>query len=168
MFIDTNWLNLLAFKYNPKENIEIAKVFYQRLDSILTSATAKKQQVVVVGHHATYATGKVLSEPVKHPFLFKRIKQSYKNFPGYKEMSAQLNAIFEKHPGVYFAAGHLHALQYHTHNGVHYLVSGSGSKTIEYKDKKAIPEPCNSTDCEVWNEKGFFEIDFYPDHYATL
>ncbi|HXB10869.1 MAG TPA: metallophosphoesterase [Bacteroidia bacterium] len=160
VFIDTNWLNLLAFKYNPKENLEFAKVFYQRLDSILTSANTRKQQVVVVGHHATFTTGNILNRTIKHPFLFKRIKQSYKDFPGYKEMSAQLNAIFEKHPGVYYAAGHLHALQYHTQNGVHYMISGSGSKTD--------PEKCTSTDCEIWNEQGFFEIDFYPDHQDVI
>jgi hypothetical protein len=160
VFIDTNWLNLLAFKYNPKENLALAKVFYQRLDSILASANTKKQQVIVVGHHATYTTGAILNRTIKYPFLFKRIKQSYKDFPGYKNMSAQLNAIFEKYPGVYYAAGHLHALQYHTNNGVHYLISGSGSKTD--------PQKCSSTDCEIWNEKGFFEIDFYPDHQEVI
>jgi hypothetical protein len=165
VFIDTNWLNLLAFKYNPQENIAFAKVFYQRLDSILASAAAQKQQVVVVGHHATYTTGKILNRTIKHPYLFKRVKQSYKDFPGYKAMSVQLNTIFEKYPGVYYAAGHLHALQYHTHNGVHYLVSGSGSKTDPIKN---TPENCNGIDCEIWNEQGFFEIDFYPDHQEVI
>lgn len=168
VFIDTDWLILLGFKTTPKANHDFAPVFYHRLDSILTDAQAHKQTVVVVAHHPVYSTGKVLAKPLKHPYLFKRVKQSFEQFPSYKAMADSIRTILEKHPGVYYACGHIHALQYHLHNNVHYLISGAGSKTHHVKGKEAKTPPCNSNDCILWNEQGFFEIDIYASHQQVI
>jgi predicted phosphodiesterase len=168
VFIDTNWLILLGFKKNPKENMQLAARFYMRLDSILKSAAILKQQVVVLGHHPVYSTGSVLTKHIKHPVLYPKIKQSYRDFPSARDMSDKLSTIFQQYPGMYYACGHVHALQYHTKNNAHYIISGSGSKINHVKGKKDITEPCNRTDCMLWNEKGFFEIDFYADHQDVI
>lgn len=166
VFIDTDWLILLGFKSTPKENFDYEPIFYHKLDSTIASAVAKKQVVIVVAHHPVYATGKILANPVKHPYLFSRVKQSFLAFPSYKTMSGKITAILEKYPGVYYACGHIHALQYHMHNNVHYIISGAGSKTNKVKDKNE--SPCNATDCVLWNEKGFFEIDFYSQRQDVM
>ena len=161
VFIDTDWLILLGFKHTPKQNFAFEPVFYHRLDSVLDASEREKQTVIVVAHHPVYSTGKVLAKPLKHPYLFARVKQSFEQFPSYKAMADSIRGILEKHPGAYYACGHIHALQYHLHNGVHYLISGAGSKTNHVKGKNAKTPPCNSTDCMLWNQQGFFEIDFY-------
>ncbi|MGP8215581.1 MAG: metallophosphoesterase family protein [Bacteroidia bacterium] len=167
VFIDTYWLISLGFRKVPAENIPQEKQFYHDLDSVLAYATAKKQTVIVVAHHPVYTTGAVRSKPVKHPYLFMRIKQNFKEFPSYKSMSGQINAILQKYPGVYYASGHVHALQYHFLNNIHYIVSGSGSKTNHIKGA-AASSPCNMNDCELWNEKGFFEVDFYQGKQTVI
>ena len=168
VFIDTDWPILLGFKTTPKANFDFAPTFYHRLDSVLADARQKNQVVMVVAHHPVYATGKVLSQKVKNPHLFGRIKQSFMDFPAYKTMSDSINAILQKHPGVYYASGHIHALQYHLHNGVYYLISGAGSKTNHVKAKDSQAPACNSQNCLQWNEKGFFEVDFYSDHQDII
>lgn len=167
IFIDTDWMILLGFKSTPKENFDFEPIFYHRLDSAIAAGVAQKQAVIVVAHHPVYATGKVLSNKVKSPHLFARVKQSYMDFPSNKAMAAKIKAILEKYPGVYYACGHIHALQYHLQNNVHYLISGAGSKTnhIKPKDAKAV---CNTQDCMQWNEKGFFEMDFYGNHQDVI
>jgi hypothetical protein len=165
IFIDTDWLILLGFKKTtPKANYDFEPVFYHRLDSTIASSVAAKQTVIVVAHHPVYATGKVLALKVKHPYLFPRVKQSFRDFPAAKAMAEKLEAIFEKYPGIYYACGHIHALQYHYHNNVHYLISGAGSKTNKIKKKEAEAAKCTNQDCELWNQQGFFEIDFFADH----
>lgn len=168
VFIDTDWLILLGFKSTPEANHDYALVFYHRLDSILTASEKEKQTTIIVAHHPVYSTGVVLAKPLKHPYLFKRIKQSFEQFPSYKAMADSIRSILEKHPGVYYACGHIHALQYHLYNKVHYLISGAGSKTNHVKGKNANTPPCNSNDCVLWNEQGFFEIDFYPGRQQVI
>jgi UDP-2,3-diacylglucosamine pyrophosphatase LpxH len=169
VFIDTFWLILLGYKTNPPENLILEKQFYHNLDSTLAVAKTMKQTVVIVCHHPVYTTGAKISKKLKHPYLFARVKQSYKSFPSYADMSAKMIAILQKYPGVYFASGHLHALQYHTVNGVHYLISGAGSKTNHIKGKEATtPITYNTENMMVWNEMGFFEIDVFKDHAEVI
>lgn len=166
IFIDSYWLILLAYKNNPSENLTLATKFYHLLDSTLAAATTLKQTIFVVAHHPVYTTTSSPPKPLKHPFLFARVKQSNKQFPSYKNMADSINNILKKYPGVYYASGHLHALQYHMVNNVHYIVSGAGSKT-KYA-KGANTTPCNTNDCALWNEKGFFEIDFYSNRTDVI
>ena len=160
IFIDTEWFLLLGFKKTPAENILLEKNFYQNLDSIVADSKRKGQRVIVTGHHPLFSEGPY-AKALKHPDLFKRIKYSYMASTPYKSMIKQLNGILEKYPGIYYACGHVHALQYFTNNGVNYIVSGSGSKTIHISKKKSDKaETCSQDRCIVWNEQGFFEMDF--------
>jgi UDP-2,3-diacylglucosamine pyrophosphatase LpxH len=167
IFIDTYWLILLGFKKTPAENYTMEKIFYRTLDSMLAVATAQKQKILVVAHHPVYAIGSH-AEPLKHPNVLRRIKASNRNYPSYNKMAMQLTAIFNKYPGMYYASGHIHGLQYHVVDSVHYVVSGSGSKTHHVsKNRLRHTSPCTENACMVWNEKGFFEIDYY-DTYETV
>jgi hypothetical protein len=169
VFIDTEWLILLGFKSTPAANHTMEQQFYTRLDSVLAAATAAKQTIIVVAHHPVYTTGKLHNKPFKSPGFMKRIKQSSKSFPSYKTMADKLTAIFEKYPGLYYATGHLHALQYHTLNNVHYIISGSGSKTKHMKGENIAALGANTNDdYMIWNEKGFFEIDFSGGQTTTI
>lgn len=164
VFIDTYWLILLGFKDNPKENPALANTFYHNLDSVLAAATALKQNIVVVAHHPVNRLSDAMAKPLKHPYFFGRIKQSNQTFPSYDSMAVKLNAIFQKYPGMYYASGHLHALQFFTLKGVNYIISGSGSKTIHVKNVKDNLEPYSGALCELWNQKGFFEMDFSENY----
>jgi hypothetical protein len=64
---------------------------------------------------------------------------------------------------MYYATGHIHALQFHTYNGVNYIISGAGSKTLKVEQKPGNVNYCNAQNCERWNEKGFFELDLFRD-----
>ena len=55
--------------------------------------------------------------------------------PQYKAFSEGLMKILEQYPGVIYASGHDHSLQYSTKDSVHYVVSGAGSKTSHVKKK---------------------------------
>jgi len=167
--IDTDWLILLGFKDTPAENHAREQQFYNRLDSTLAVAASLKQTVIVVAHHPVYITGKLRTKPFKSPGFMRRIKQSSRSFPAYATMIDKLTAVFEKYPGIYYATGHLHALQYHTVNKVHYIISGSGSKTRHMKGENIAAMGSNATDdYMIWNEKGFFEIDFSAEQATTI
>jgi hypothetical protein len=163
VFIDTEWFLLMGFKKTPEENETLARIFYHNIDSVLADAKNKGQQIIVAGHHPMIAYGPY-NKKLKSPNLFKRIKSSYMTSPGYSSLIKQLNPIFEKYPGMYYVSGHVHGLQYLSNKGVNYIVSGSGSKTIHVEDKDATGEKlCDKVVGIVWNEKGFFEIDFSHD-----
>ena len=128
IFIDSYWLILLGFKKTPAENYSLEKIFYHNLDSILADASSKKQKIIVAAHHPLNSIGSHAHE-IKHPKFLPRIKTSSRNFPSYKKMTEQLDSLLKKYPGTYYASGHVHALQYYFRNNVHYIISGSGSKT---------------------------------------
>ena len=90
------------------------------------------------------------------------------DFPSNRAMRAKLQAIFEKYPGVYYACGHIHALQYNQHNKVRYIISGAGSKANHVKTKDAAAPACSAESCMKWNEKGFFEMDFYSNRQDVI
>ncbi len=56
--------------------------------------------------------------------------------PEYRRMKDQLMALLEQYPGVIYASGHDHSLQYSEKANVHYIVSGGGSKFGTAKKKK--------------------------------
>ena len=160
VFIDSYWFILLGFKKTPVENNALEKLFYHNLDSILADASAKKQKIIVTAHHPIHALGSHTYK-VKNPNFLRRIKTSTLNFPSYKKMIRQLDSLLIKYPGTYYASGHVHALQFYLRNGVHYIISGSGSKIHKKKHKKSdAAEPCTESECLIWNEQGFFEIVF--------
>lgn len=75
-----------------------------------------------------------------------------KNYCSLKE---NLEALFKKHDNLIYASGHEHSLQYHKHNGVHYVVSGSGSKRSYARKGKGADF--------VYAQKGFSALHFLND-----
>ena len=55
--------------------------------------------------------------------------------PQYKAFTEGMMKILEQYPGVIYASGHDHSLQYSVKDSVHYVVSGAGSKTSYVKKK---------------------------------
>lgn len=165
--IDTYWLISLGFRHVPAERLAIEAKFYHDLDSTLAYATSHNQTVFVVAHHPVYSDGLKKAGPWKHPYFIMRYKQNRKDFPSYKAMIDKLTPMFEKYPGVYFCSGHLHAMQYHVINNVHYIISGAGSKLHNMSGPEAT-KPCEMDNCNLWNEKGFFEVDVYSKAHQEV
>ena len=71
----------------------------------------------------------------------------------------KLDSLLKKqqHSDVYYASGHEHSLEYFFNGGIHYIVSGAGSRI----DKVQAESTMKPGECLQWNEEGFFEIDFY-------
>lgn len=75
--------------------------------------------------------------------------------PRYQELRKGLMIALKSKPNVIYAAGHEHNLQYLTKDGVHLIVSGSGSKETYFgKGGKAK---------FGYAKKGFSRVDFYKD-----
>ncbi len=138
------------------------KSFYRRLDSMIREGYSMKQQVLIVSHHPVYLKGPY-NRPLKNPYLFARIKASNSSFPSYKTMIDSIQPVLERYPGIYYASGHVHALQYfHPADSIHYIISGAGSKKIKLSEKKSgLYDKTGSLDEYLkWNTGGFFELDF--------
>jgi hypothetical protein len=56
--------------------------------------------------------------------------------PQYKGMVASLMQLLKQYPGVTYVSGHDHSLQFNGKEGVHYIVSGTGSKSSHVKKGK--------------------------------
>lgn len=56
--------------------------------------------------------------------------------PVYNEYSNLVHSMLSRYKGSIYVAGHEHALQHIVRDSVHYIVSGSGSKTTDVKKKK--------------------------------
>jgi hypothetical protein len=168
IFIDTYRIILTGIKKREIPQEEIS--FYDRLDSVIRAGYLLKQKVVVVAHHPVYSLGP-LNKTLHHPYLFRRIKASYIQFPSYKTMASKINAVLRRYPGIYYVSGHLHALQYfYTKDSVHYIISGAGSKENKMSEKEIIQYYRGPSlhDFLIWNSGGFFEIEFNPDSSNTF
>jgi predicted MPP superfamily phosphohydrolase len=159
IFIDTYRIvqtGIKKSKVPAEENL-----FYPRLDSLIREAYLKHKKIIIVAHHPVYLVGPY-TRTLKHPYLFRRIKASNASFPSYKAMSEKINLILKKYPGIFYASGHLHALQYlYTQDSIHYIISGAGSKTNSLSEnnlKKYTSEAPN--EFLLWETGGFFEVDF--------
>jgi hypothetical protein len=159
VFIDTYRIIQTGIKKNEVPVEE--KLFYLRLDSVIREAYLNRQKIIVSAHHPVYLIGPY-SRPLKHPYLFRRIKASNASFPSYKNMSVQLNGILKKYPGIFYASGHLHALQYlYTQDSIHYIISGAGSKTNTLSDHNLKKYTSEAPDeFLLWETGGFFELNF--------
>ena len=116
---------------------EEEKSFYHRLDSLIHDGYVLKQKVLVISHHPVYLKGPY-ERKLKHPYLFARIKASNSSFPSYRTLIDSIQPILKRYPGIYYASGHVHALQYfHPADGIHYIISGAGSKKINLSEKNS-------------------------------
>ena len=168
IFIDTYRIIMTGLKKDKIPPEELS--FYDRLDSIIRAGYLQNQKIVIVGHHPVYSLGP-LNKSMSHPYLFRRIKASYNQFPSYKTMASKIDSILHRYPGIYYASGHLHALQYfYTKDHVHYIISGAGSKENKQSEKEIIhygqgPLP---NDFLIWNSGGFFELEFSSGSARTF
>jgi hypothetical protein len=76
--------------------------------------------------------------------------------PRYRRLRHELKYLFKKYPGVIYAAGHEHNLQYISKDEGHFIISGAGSK-LKYviEEGKHLRFGLKA--------KGFFKLLFYPD-----
>lgn len=56
--------------------------------------------------------------------------------PEYRKLRKQMMALLEQYPGVIYASGHDHSLQFIEKDNVHYIISGGGSKSGTAKKKR--------------------------------
>jgi hypothetical protein len=167
IFLDTYRIIQTGIKKSkiPEEE----KTFYSRLDSIIKTGYLLKQKILVVAHHPVHVAGPY-NKPVRSPFLFARIKASSPDFPSYKTMITGINEILVKYPGLYYASGHAHTLQYfNTKDSIHYIISGAGSKEkmLSEKDVKKYNQNMEPNEFLLWNSGGFFEINFNGENTVT-
>ena len=167
VFIDTYRIIQTGIKKSkiPEEE----KAFYYRLDSVIKNGYLLKEKVLVVAHHPVHVAGPY-NNTVKNPYLFARIKASSPDFPSYKDMISRINEILIHYPGLYYASGHAHTLQYfNTKDSIHYIISGAGSKErmLSEKDIKKYNENLSPNEYLLWNSGGFFEINFEGENAIT-
>jgi hypothetical protein len=149
---------------------EEEKTFYHRLDSIINDGYKLKQRVFVISHHPVYLKGPY-ERPLTHPYLFPRIKASNSSFPSYRTMIDSIEPVLKRYPGIFYASGHVHALQYfHPADSIYYIISGAGSKKIKLSEKEEKAFRASGTPDEFleWNTGGFFELDFHEDQVVTF
>ena len=145
------------------------KLFYLKMDSVIHEGWVRKQKILVVSHHPVYTIGPQ-NRSLKNPYLFARIKASSPDFPSYREMISQILPILKRYPGIYYASGHLHALQYiRTADSVHYIISGAGSKekSLSEKEIRKFDSSLRPGEYLLWNTGGFFTIDFCGEQANT-
>jgi hypothetical protein len=157
VFIDS--YRLILAEGESRRDTFLLNAFYNNMKKVLMDGTAKKQKIVVVAHHPIHAKGKHSLPLAAWESLFRRIADANTNYPPYNKMAHHLDSLLkEQHrPDIYYVAGHEHSLEYFFNDSLHYLVSGAGSKidNVDYK------ETVNENEYFIWNEEGFFEIQFF-------
>ena len=164
IFIDTQWwLHQHKRPYGVSGGCEVPNetAFVTALSNLLYEH--KDKQVIVTGHHPLYSNGEhggnySLKE---HIFpLTKLGKNLYVPLPGlgtfflglrklvgsyqdisnkrYENLIHHLTKEFNKYPGLIYAAGHEHNLQFTVQDSVNYIVSGSGSHATYLRHNRKI------------------------------
>ncbi len=141
---------------------------------------AKDKRIIVAGHHPMYSEGNhgghfpwkdhvfPLTALNKHAYVPLPVVGSiyplYRKLLGdvqdlahveYRDMRTALLEQFKQYPGLIYAAGHEHGLQYDEHDGVAHVLSGAGSKA-EYMRSAA---KCDF----VLSERGFARLRIEAD-----
>ena len=161
IIIDIYSLMVPGFAKKNRDSLARELAFYKQLDSLLKRSAALKQKIIIAAHHPVVLRGPY-GKLLKDPELFSRIKASNINFPTYKRISDTIRTMIQQFPGSYYVSGHLHALQYIVPgDGIHYIISGAGSKTNHVSQKhidEIQPDPKHQY--LLWNNKGYFELIF--------
>ena len=176
VFTDTDWWLHRPFfhkvgKNDSFNNMEVS--YFQRLDSILTSAEKQKKQVLFMSHHPIIDYGEHGFHEDKRwyfglvnytPFQIfgllgvNRALLSEMNQPRYRKLAQKLYQVLEKHRNVIAIAGHEHNLQVIQRPNNLFLISGSGSKLTPLK------RPITQKDCLFSVSKpGFMELIIQPN-----
>jgi calcineurin-like phosphoesterase family protein len=179
--INTQWWVQKGNKPIGKEDncgIETEEQFFEKLESLLEHN--KNKRVLVIGHYPIYSNslhgGKYKIRHHLFPFtIYKKnaflplplvgsLLPLYRKYfgaredlshPKFKVLRRRLKAIFRKHPGLIYAAGHEHNLQFIEKYQNNYIVSGAGSKSTYVLDSKYSKFGISA--------KGFFKLKFYDD-----
>ncbi|MEO5569404.1 MAG: metallophosphoesterase [Bacteroidia bacterium] len=164
IFIDS--YRLILAEGDPKRDTFLLNTFFRNMKIALTEGTAKKQKIIVVAHHPIHAKGKHSLPLVAWQTMFRRIADANTNYPPYNIFALRLDSLLkEQHrPDIYYVAGHEHSLEYFFNDSLHYLVSGAGSKVDHVDYKETVTE----NEYFIWNEEGFFEIEFYGHFERVL
>jgi len=180
--IDTQWW-LHEWDKNEKCAAPEDSSFIAELDSVLYAHRGK--QIIAVAHHPILTNGnqggyfswkdhlfpltaKYHNLYIPLPILGSIYPVSRKmarhiqdsNNPRYQSMRTALNTVFSKHPNLIFAAGHEHNLQYFSSDNVHYIVSGSGSKTTYAAKKHGASF--------TYQRQGFMKLSYYANGEMLL
>lgn len=157
IFIDS--YRLILEEGEKKKDTLFLNTFYRTLKKQLTDATSKRQKIIVAAHHPIHAKGKHSLPLSALQTAFRRFADSNTNYPPYNRMATRLDSLLKEHhrPDIYYVSGHEHSLEYFNNDSLHYLVSGAGSKVDHVDYKETVKE----NEYFIWNEEGFFEIEFY-------
>lgn len=152
--VDTQWWMQKSPRPLGDDNncgIDGEEAFFKSLSDMLFKYADR--QIILIGHHPIYSyaihggrfklkhhifpltiydkdawiplpgLGSLI--PLYRRFLGAREDMAH---PRYRRFRRRMKEVLEQHPGLIYAAGHEHNLQYIEKRGVHFIVSGSGSK----------------------------------------
>lgn len=168
IFLNTQW-----WMQPGKRKTHRAEQFFEALDDMISKMSADK--ILICGHHPVKSHslhgGKFRKRHHLFPLSLYGISAApplpgigslfvlYRKYLGAKEdMSSgryawfkeQLTEILEQYPGITYASGHEHNLQWIRRHNINHLISGAGSKTYYVK---------TGADTEfASNRKGFFRL----------
>lgn len=180
--INTQWWVQKGFRPIGKSNncnVESEAEFFEKLK--LTLEENKNKRILVIGHYPIYSYslhgGRYKFKHHLFPLtIYKRralfplpfigsLVPLYRKYigaredlshPRFKILRKKLKDIFRDYPGLIYAAGHEHNLQYIEKYSNHYIVSGAASKATYVIDGKYSKFGVSA--------KGFFKLKFYADN----
>ncbi len=177
VLIDTQWLLHENEKPGIDSDCEIKTGLdlHARLEGILKEN--KERKVIIAGHHPVYSNGihggrsnlKMHLFPLTDasPNLYLPLPIVGSLYPAYRKYAGSIQDLahpryqvlrksfadlLSRYPNTIYAAGHEHNLEYIQEDGVHYLISGSGSKTTYVKERENSPFSRS--------EVGYMRLDF--------
>lgn len=157
IFIDS--YRLILEEGEKRKDTLLLNTFYRNMKSALKAGIAKRQKIIVVAHHPIHAKGNHSLPLSAWQTFVRRFADSNTNYPPYNRMATRLDSLLkeERRPDIFYVSGHEHSLEYFNNDSLQYIVSGAGSK-VDLVDYKATVE---ANEYFIWNEEGFFEIQFY-------
>ncbi len=163
--LDTQWWfeDVKPFGDTGQYQLEQEAEFILELNNALNRHAGK--QIIVVGHHPVFSNGehggRFPNVRMAAPFT-RRYLGTPQDFSSlkYRRLRQNLLAVFSRHPGLIYAAGHDHNLQYFREREQHYIVSGSGSK------QSYVAQGYGAA--FAVEEKGFAALHYYQDGSAWL
>ena len=185
IILDTQWLLHPWEKPRVADGCEVGNYLdvFAQLEEMVRRNDHKK--VIVAAHHPMYSYGihGGVSNAKQHIFpltdvnkslyiplpiigsiypLYRKLLGNIQDIqhPKYKAIRNTMEEIFSYHPNLIFVSGHEHSLQYIAKDSIHYVVSGSGSKSTFVKDKQFSKF--------VHQGLGFGKLIFTSEGNATL
>jgi calcineurin-like phosphoesterase family protein len=176
VIIDSQWfLQQMPFHkvgtFTDKSKKETAKIFYQKMDSILSFSKKNGEQVILAAHHPLFSNGEHGKEKKFFVALIRytpfqvfglmglnRLNSQNMAHPRYKNWKNNILSIINKYDNILYVSGHDHNLQYLQINGADYIVSGAGSKVSKIKSKK------HNAKGSYDNATAFVRIECYQDN----